>query len=146
MNEEFKDENPPVPPQVEPDAVSLIKKMQQQLIFLEKKIDILINQFQGAAPREKYFSKSYRSFDRSRRHGKGERDSGPGDRGFAQGRNFEKRHGEKNRGFGHKKKTYDDPRGSDSVHERHFEKPHGGESRGFGQKKKPFYHGRKDRG
>jgi hypothetical protein len=128
MNEEFKDENPSVLPQAEPDVVVLIKKMQQQLIFLEKKIDILINQSQGAPPREKYFSKPYRSFDRSHRYGKGERDSSPGERGPAQGRTFEKRHGEESRGFGPKKKTYNSPQ------------------RGFDSKKKPFYYGRKERG
>ena len=110
MNEEFKNENPPVSPQAEPDVVALIKKIQQQLVFLEKKIDILINQSQGASSKERFFSKPYRSFDH------------------------------------YKKKTYDNPRGSDFGHERHFEKRHGDENRGFGQKKKPFFHKRRDRG
>lgn len=145
MNEEFKDENPPVSPQTEPDVAVLIKKIQQQLIFLEKKIDILINQSQGTPPREKHFSKPYRSFDRFHRDGKGERERRFEERGPEQGRNFEKRHGEENREFSHKKKTYGNPRKSDFGHERHFQKRHGDENRGFGQKKKPFYYGRKDR-
>ncbi|MFH0876705.1 MAG: hypothetical protein V1863_00590 [Candidatus Omnitrophota bacterium] len=122
MIEEPKQGNFPVPPQAEPDVAALIKKMHQQLIFLEKKIDILINQSQGASPREKYFSKPYRSFDRSGRHDKAERDGRPGEKGPDQGRNFEKRHGEKNRGFDY------------------------GEKRKFDPKKKPFYYRRKDRG
>lgn len=95
----------------EQDLVFLIQKIQQQLNFLEKKLDILI------------YSKSYRSFDSSHRRGAGERGSVSGERGFAQGRSFEKPHGV-----------------------RKFEKSRGGESRGFGQKKRPFYHGRKERG
>ncbi len=94
MNEEFKDEKPQVPPRAEPDVVALIKRMQQQLAFLEKKIDILISQSQVAPSRERHFSKPYQSFGRS--HGQ--------ERGPSQGRSFEKRHGEENRGFRHKKK------------------------------------------
>ena len=121
MIEEPGQGNSPVSPQTEPEVVALIKKMHQQLIFLEKKIDLLITQSQGAPPREKYFSKPYRPFDRSHRYGKGERDSRPREKGPDQGRNFEKRHGEENRGFGH------------------------GEKRRFDPKKKPFYYRRKDR-
>jgi hypothetical protein len=109
-------------PQTEPDVVALIKKMQQQLIFLEKKIDTLIAQSQAAPSREKYFSKPYRSFDRPHRYGKGESDSRPGEKGPDQGRSFEKRHGEGNRGFGH------------------------GEKRKFDPKKKPFYYKQRDKG
>lgn len=111
----------------EQDVVALIKKMQQQLAFLEKKIDLLISQSQARPfSREKNFSRPFRSFDRER--------------------HFEKRHGEGDRGFGYKKKSYDHSRGSDVGPERHFEKRHGDESRGFDQKKKPFFHKRRDRG
>jgi hypothetical protein len=150
MNEEFKDENPSVPPaSAEADVVVLIKRMQQQLIFLEKKIDILISQSQAAPSGEKHFSRPYRSFDRPQRYGNRDRDRGSADRGPAQERHFEKRHSEENRGFG-SKRSYDNPRGSDSGPERHFEKRHGGENRGFGQKigqkKRPFFPKRRDRG
>lgn len=87
MSEEFKDGNRSVTPQAGPDVVFLIKKIQEQLVFLEKKIDLLIKQSQGAPPREKFFPKPYRSFDRPHRQDKGE--------------------------FGHKKKSYDNSRGAE---------------------------------
>ena len=51
-----------VPSQADSDVVSLIKKMQQQLNFLEKKIDILIGQSpeRPFRDREKRFSKPFR--------------------------------------------------------------------------------------
>lgn len=146
MSEEFKDENISAPPPAEENAVVLIKKLQQQLTFLEKKVDILINQSQAAPAGERHFSKPYRSFDRSERHGRGERDSGFRERGPSHGRPFEKRHGEEHRGFGYKKKHYDESREGDSGRERHFEKRHNDENRGFRHKKKPFFYGRRDRG
>lgn len=138
------DSLPPAP--AEQDVVALIKKMQQQLVFLEKKIDILINQSLGRPFRQKPFSKSFRSFGHAHRRSDREHDNTSGEKSFDRGRHFEKRHGEENRGFGHKKKAYDNPRESDSGQEHHFEKRHGGGKRGFDQKKKPFYYGRKDRG
>ncbi|MFA5038636.1 MAG: hypothetical protein WC732_03040 [Candidatus Omnitrophota bacterium] len=146
MEEESKQENSPGSPHGEPDVAALIRKIQQQLTFLEKKIDILINQSQAEPSREKYFSKPYRPFDRPARHGKAEGREGYRERGPGQGRNYEKPQGGENRGFGYKKKSYDHPR-EDFGHERRFDKPHGGESRGFSHKKKaPFYFKRKDRG
>ena len=145
MNEEFNKESSSVLPQPETDTVVLIKRLQQQVAFLEKKIDILINQSQGESSREKYFSKPYRSFDRSHRHNKGGRDSSHAERGFDQGRRFGKPGGEQSRGFG-QKKDYARPRESNSGPERHFEKRSGEEHRGFGRKKKPFFHKRRDRG
>jgi hypothetical protein len=124
MTEQFKQDSPSVPTQAEPNVVALIKKMQQQLAFLEKKIDILINQSQGAPFREKRFSKPYRSFDRPQHHareGYGER---PRDGGFDRGRSRERDFGEG----------------------RHFEKRQDNESRGFVHKKKPFFQKRRDRG
>lgn len=122
MADPLESDNSSTPQQSEPDVLVLIKKMQQQLVFLEKKIDILINQSQARPSYERPFSRE-RSFDRGRR--------------------FEKRPGEESQGFGYKKKSYDNPRESDSGREHHFEKRHSGENRGFGQKKKPFYLGRK---
>jgi hypothetical protein len=74
----------------ETDLVSVLKKMQQQLNFLEKKIDVLISQSQ-AKPfgertsserpfRKRPFSKPPRSFDRPRPHNREERESSPRER------------------------------------------------------------------
>lgn len=126
------------------DVVSLVKRLQQQISFLEKKIDLLIAQSQTAVPRARHFSKPYRSFDRSHQYDKGDREGGFRERGPVSERHFEKRHGEEGRDFGYKKKIYDHSHGSSSAHARHSERPRGAEDRGLGPKKKPFYHGRRD--
>ena len=120
MNEHFKqDAFPAAPQQDESDVVALVKKIQQQLVFLEKKIDTLISQSSERPFKGKYFSKPFRplhgrqpGFGHSHHHGKGgHKDSREG--GFTQGR--------------------------------HFDKQQGGENQGFGQRKKPFFRRRKDR-
>ena len=95
MNEDSSINPPAVPDQSGTDVVSLLKRMQQHLLFLEKKIDLLLSQSQErplgekAPPdrvfRKKPFSKPFRSFNHTQRHGKGEhghssreRDSAPG--------------------------------------------------------------------
>ena len=82
----------------EQDVVVLIKKMQQQLTFLEKKIDILISQSQAKSFGEKHFSKPFRSFDRPHRR--------PGrEHGYASAeKSFDR--GEESRGFGQKKRPF----------------------------------------
>jgi len=64
MSEHTEDnEELSVPPQTDSDVVSLIKKMQQQLNYLEKKIDLLIGGQSPERPfrdREKRFSKPFR--------------------------------------------------------------------------------------
>ncbi len=129
MSEESQRNDPLPQASPEQDLVALIKKMQQQLIFLEKKIDILISQFQERPFEKRHFSKPFR----------------PAEKSFDHGRRFEKRPGEENRGFGYKKKSYNNPRGSDFGQEQRFEKRHGDENRGFGQKKRPFFHKRRDK-
>jgi len=87
-----------VPSPANADIVALIKRMQQQLDFLERKIDTLISQSQERPFREKRFSKPFRSFDHSAR---------PGD--FS-GRTGEKRQGDQSRSFNNagipKKKSF----------------------------------------
>ncbi len=129
----------------EQDLMALIRKMQQQLIFLEKKIDILISQSQGGSFRQKQYSKPFHTFDRAHRRPDRGYNNTSSERSFERGGHFEKRRTEENREFGHKR-AYDNPRESDSGGRPHFEKRHGGENRGFHQRKKPFYYGRKDRG
>jgi hypothetical protein len=146
MNDENRNDSLEATPQVESDVSSTLKKIQQQLIFLEKKIDALITQSQAAAPREKYFSKPSRPFDRPYRHGKGGYEGNRAHRGPDQGPRFEKRHEGDERGYGHKNRPHDDPHGSGPGQERPFGKTHGGQRSEFRHKKKPFYYGRKDRG
>jgi len=76
----------------EAETIDLIKKIQQQLIFLEKKIDTLINQSSGRSPDVKRFSKPLRPFGHYSYHGKS--------------RNFDKQQGDENRGFGQKSKPF----------------------------------------
>ncbi len=134
---------PPAP--AEQDMLVLIRKMQQQLVILEKKIDILINQSLGRPFSEKRFSKPFRPFGRPDRHSNRAQVNASGEKSFDRGRHFEKRHSEENRGFDHRKKAYDNSRESDFNQERHFEKRPDGEKREFDQKNKPFSYRRKDR-
>ena len=125
MTEHFKNGNSLVPYQKsESEVLVLIKKMQQQLTFLERKIDILIGQPQEKPSRERSFSKPSHSFDRSYRpdHYRGNRGQGedPKERSFRPGYHSEKRQGDEHRGFGGKK-------------------------RGFGPKKNFSFHKRKDK-
>ena len=94
MSKPFEHQNSPVPPQSEPDAITLIKRMQQQLVYLERKIDTLISQSS---------QKPSRPFGNSHRHDKGKNFNSSGERGYGQGRHFRKHRGEGNQGFGHKK-------------------------------------------
>ncbi len=129
MNEPIKNDIPPVAPQNDSDVVALVKKIQQQLVFLEKKIDILIGQSSERPFQRREFPKPFRplsgpaspgggrqaGFNRSHHYGKGERGH-PREGGFGGG-------------------------------PRYFDKPQGGENRGFGgHKKKPFFRKRKEQG
>ena len=84
MSEQFQhnDSLPPVP--AEQDVVALIKKMQQQLVFLEKKIDILISQSKARPFSEKHFSKPFRSFGNPHHRPDREHDNASVKRGFGQ--------------------------------------------------------------
>lgn len=115
MNEPFKDDGASGIPGDERELVVLIKKLQQHMEFLEKKIDTLISlssarfvQGQG-----RHFSKPFRPGGHSRPHIPGERGNRSGDRNFSQGRPFDQ--------------------------------PHGEPSQRFSQHKKPFFHRKKDR-
>jgi hypothetical protein len=118
MNEEssFNPSEEPDPPETDTDIVSLLKRMQQQLNFLEKKIDILISQSQektfGEKPfpnrsfQKRPFSKPLHSFDRSQRHSRGDHEHSPRDRDSAQGRFYERRKPENKRSPNAKRKPY----------------------------------------
>jgi hypothetical protein len=137
MIEEPGQASPPVSPQSETEVVVLIKKLQQQMTYLEKKIDMLIQQSQAAPAAER----PYRSFDRFHRRDRGDRDRGFSPRGPSQGRPFDKRRAEESRGPGHK--PYDRARGSSSSHENPFEKRPSDENREFRHKKRPFFQKRR---
>jgi len=87
MNEQYNHDPSDVPNQSGADVVSLLEKIQQQLLFLEKKIDILIAQsqdkpFRGKSSlerpsRKRPVSKPSRSSGHSRRQGKGEQEYTP---------------------------------------------------------------------
>lgn len=67
MSEQLERDDSLSPGPNDQDVAALINKMQKQLVFLEKKIDILISQSQERPSRERNFSKPFRSFDRSYR-------------------------------------------------------------------------------
>ncbi|MCR4336372.1 MAG: hypothetical protein NUV91_01000 [Candidatus Omnitrophica bacterium] len=105
--------------QVNADVLTLIKKMQDQLSSLERKIDTLLKQSQEKPFREKSFSKPpFRSYGPPRRDREGQ-DYRPREKSFGRERpSFEKRPFEKRR---------DDDR------------------QGFAPKKKPFFQKRRER-
>jgi hypothetical protein len=143
MSEQSQHNNPSAA--AEQDVLTLIKKMQQHLVFLEKKIDLLISQSQARPLREKHFSRPFRPSGPPYRRSDRAQDNAAGEKSFDRGRHFENRPGAE-RGFGHRKKAYDNPREGDFAPRNHFEKRHDGEKRGFDQKKKPFPYRHKERG
>ena len=98
------------------DVVSLLKKMRQQLLFLERKIDLLISQSQERLHGEKdssdrlsqkrLFSKQFRSFDHPRRRSRGDHGHGSRESDSAQGHFYEHRPRGKSRGSNPKKKPF----------------------------------------
>jgi hypothetical protein len=116
MNEESSIGPSAVPDESDTNIVSLLKRMQQQLLFLEKKIDLLIGRSQEGPSggktspdrffRKKPFSKPFRSFDQPQRRGKGEYGHNPRERDSAPGHFYEQRPGEKRRGTSPKKKPF----------------------------------------
>ncbi len=127
------------------DVVALIKRMQQQLAFLEKKLDILISQSQAMPSGERHFSKPFRAPGQPHRQFAGDRDAFRGKKRFERGGRFEKPHGESDRGFGHNRKPFDEPREGEGAREHYFEKRRGGAPREFSHKKKSFYNRQKPR-
>ena len=148
MSEQHQHNDSLPKPEAGQDVVALIKKMQQQLESLEKKVDILINQSQAKPYSEKRFSKPFRSFGPSHHRPDRERDNTFGERGYRPRRHFEKRNNEESREFSPRKREYDNPQESAPARptEGHFKRRYGQEDKGFDPKKKPFFHKRRDRG
>jgi hypothetical protein len=122
MNEEIQDNDNLQSEPAEQDLVVMIKKMQQQLTFLEKKIDILINQSEARPSGEKAYSKPFRPFNNQNRRPDRGHEGHSGPRNYYSERSSESRHG------GHP-----------------FKGHQGGRKKSFGDKK-PFYFKRRDRG
>jgi hypothetical protein len=143
------------PPQADMDVVSLIKKMQQQLNFLEKKIDILIGQSpeRSFGDREKRFSKPFRpSYGGGSHHSKGNFNRGPRKEGFSHDRPREGgfSHSRPREGGFSKDRTphesgfsQERPRERSFGQERPFDRKPGAGPRGFGHGDKPFFRHRK---
>lgn len=155
MNEHSEEnEDLSLTPQTESDVVSLIKKMQQQLNFLEKKIDILIGQSPERSFGEKRFSKPFRpSFSGGAHHGKRDFHRGPRKEGFSHDRprgagfsydrpresGFSKDRPRREDGF-----SQDRPRERSFNQNRPFDRKSGTGSRGgFSHGDKPFFRHRK---
>lgn len=151
-------------PQAEPnmtesDMVVLIHQIQQQLVFLEKKIDTLISQSLERPSEGKHFPKSSQHFNRSYRHDRGQQGSSFRERSFTRAicadcnKECEvpfKPSGDrpvyckecfsKRKDGGPFKEKYDHkPKDVDSHQESYFDKRQGGESRRASEKKKPFF-------
>jgi hypothetical protein len=160
-----------VPPPADSEVLSLLKKMQQQLNFLEKKIDILTGQSpeRPFRDREKRFSKPFRpsfgggggrDFNRAPRR-EGFSHDRPREGGFSSDRprpsGFSKdrpREGgfssDRPRSSGFSKDrpreggfSSDRPRERSAGPERSFDRKPGAGPRGFGHGDKPFFRHRK---
>jgi len=128
MEKHFEHNSSAVPQQAEPDIAAMLKRIQQQLVFLEKKIDTLLKQPSGRPferkPFEKRpFSRPERPFGNYNRYGKGPQGNSLREGNFGPGRRFDKQEGQ----------------------ERRFDKREGQGNQRFGQRNKPFYGQRKER-
>ena len=165
MSRRFKDDTSSDSQQVEPEVIALIKKMQQHLVFLEKKIDTLIERSSERPFERKYFSKSSRPFERSRRYGKGKQKNSfreksftkvicadckkecevpfkpTGDRPVYCRECLSKRRA----GSSFEGKYDNKSREGDFARGRRFDKQQGGETRRPGKRKKPIFRRRKER-
>jgi len=124
MSEHWKQNNHEPSASEGNDVVALLKKIQQQLSFLERKVDMLVG---GESSGRRPFSRPQRTFDRGRGESSGER-------------KFEYR----------PKRSYGDSREGSSGPERSFprrsEGPREGSREGFDRERKPFFHKRRGGG
>ena len=143
MSGELKQDNPqgdPVVPEIETDMIGLMRKMQQQLNSLEKKIDSLMSRPQEGPAFHSFGRSAYQGRDDRPRvraeypHGGRERyyDKRESYRG-REGRPGDPRRADSGLGHPYPKKQY--------VGER----SHGEGNQSFSHKKKPFYLKRKER-
>jgi len=69
MEKHLKRKGRPQPEYIEPDIVGIIIKIQQQLTFLDKKIDTLIGQASTRPAEERHQPRQFQHFDRVNRQG-----------------------------------------------------------------------------
>jgi len=105
MNEDFKEEDSPAPPQQEQQVLDLVKRLQQQIISLEKKVDTLLSRSAQRANEGKTFSKPFRSYGHSQYQGRPRHRDSSGERDSSAGR-YGKQRGEENRGTDQRKKPF----------------------------------------
>lgn len=116
MNEESSINPSAVSEDSDTDVVSLLKRIQQQVLFLEKKIDLLIGQSQGKSSgaksspdrpfQKRSFAKPFRSFDHPQHRSQGEYGRTPGERDSARGHVYEHRPSQNSRSAGAGKKPF----------------------------------------
>ncbi len=116
MNEESSITRSATPDESDTDVVSLLKKIQQQMLFLERKIDLMIRQSQERQPgdressnrpsQKRTFSKQYRPFDHSRDRSRGEHGHNPRESDSAPRHFYENRPRGKSRGPNPNKKSF----------------------------------------
>jgi hypothetical protein len=157
MSEQSRDHDSDVPTQAEPDMMTLIKKMQQQLVNLERKIDLLIHKPQERSFQGKSFSKPFRpSYSSSRYYGKGDqgrsfRDNDSIQRSHYgrkdQSRSFKESDNAQGNHYGKKDQSRSFRENDQAQGQGHSFKKHrdDDQSQKFNPKKKPFYMKRKDR-
>ena len=153
-------------PQVEPNIAALLDRMQQQLILLEKKIDILISQSSEKPSGGSNYSKHSQRFNDSQRFGRGHQDNNYRERSFTKAicaeckaecevpfkptgdrpvyckECFAKR---KEGGGSFKAKFEHYPRERNFSKDLNFDKPQDKENRRSGGRKKPSFRRRKGR-
>ena len=106
VDKNFRRDGSSSPPQVEPDVVALVKKIQQHLMFLEKKIDTLISRSSEKPSQGQHFSKPFRSYGRPQHHSQRKNYNSSREGGFDRGRPFDRGEGRGNRRFDQGKKPF----------------------------------------
>ncbi len=102
------------------EMMALIKKLQEQMDLIERKIDILVKRSpERPINQDRNFSKPFKSYGGPPRHFKGPHDHGP-----------RKEYGGPKKEYGHK---------NEFSQEHSFEKRSGGKAHGFNPHKKPFF-------
>ena len=116
MKEEPKDSPSAASDQSDTDLVSLLQAMQQQLIHLEKKVDLLVSRSQEKSSEERSpharpfgrrpMSKQFRPHEHTHHHDKREREYPPRDKDSVRGHFYERRPQEKGRRITPRKKPF----------------------------------------
>ena len=101
MSEDFKNNNSPA---MQEDVLVLIRRLQEQITFLERKIDVLLQRSQEQRAAPQHFQKPFASSG-GLRHDKG-RHERPGEKRYEPKRPFEKRSGDEKRQYSSKKKLF----------------------------------------